>query len=144
MDEAKRELVRSWLLKASDDLDVARLLLQRDRPYPDAAVYHCQQSAEKALKGFLIFWDRHVLKTHNLVVLVQMAAEVEPCFLTWEEAASRLTPYATQYRYPIALLDELDPEQLDEALDDAASIYNQVLKFLPNQVHPEPPGSDPG
>jgi HEPN domain-containing protein len=140
MDEAKRELVQSWLLKASDDLGLARLLVQHDRSYPAAAVYHCQQAAEKALKGFLIFWDQNAPRTHNLVLLIHKVAEVEPCFLTWEEAAARLTPYATQYRYPTAMLIEPDPEQIDEALDDAACIYNQVLSYLPAEVHPAATG----
>ncbi len=54
MDEAKRELVQGWLLKASDDLGAARLITQNDRSFPGVTIYHCQQAAEKALKGFLV------------------------------------------------------------------------------------------
>ncbi|MGC8638993.1 MAG: HEPN domain-containing protein [Isosphaeraceae bacterium] len=136
MDEAKREVVRSWLLNALDDLGLARLAAEHDRAFPAGVLYHCQQAAEKALKGFLVFWDQPPPRTHNLVVLLQQTAAIEPGFLTREEAAARLTPYATRYRYPAAPFIRPDAEQVDEALDDAACIYNQVLAFLPPEVHP--------
>jgi HEPN domain-containing protein len=136
MDEAKREIVQSWLLNASDDLGLARLAAEHDRAFPVGVLYHCQQAAEKALKGFLVFWDRQPPRTHNLVVLLEQSAEIEAGFRTWEEAAARLTPYPTRYRYPAAPFDRPDAEQVDEALDDAACIYNQVLTFLPPEGHP--------
>jgi HEPN domain-containing protein len=143
MDEAKRELVQSWLLDASDDPGLARLATQHDRAFSSGVLYHCQQAAEKALKGFLVFWDHQPPRTHNLVLLLQQAVEIDPRFLTCEEAAARPTPYATRYRYPVAALTRPDSEQVDEALDDAADIYNQILALLPTEVHPEatPPDS---
>lgn len=53
MDEAKKELVKSWLAKAQHDLGSAQLLANNANPYFDTAIYHCQQAAEKALKAFL-------------------------------------------------------------------------------------------
>ena len=58
MDEAKLELVQSWFRKASHDLAAARLLAHAHPPLLDVATYHCQQAAEKALKGYLVFWDQ--------------------------------------------------------------------------------------
>jgi HEPN domain-containing protein len=51
MDEAKKELVRGWLGKASHDLAAARLLGTSPLALRDVAVYYCQQAAEKALKA---------------------------------------------------------------------------------------------
>jgi HEPN domain-containing protein len=51
MDEAKKELLSSWLLKSWHDLGAARLLANADPPFRDVAIYHCQQAAEKAVKG---------------------------------------------------------------------------------------------
>ena len=53
MDEAKRDLVRAWLTLAQHDLASARKLSTDPDPYLDTAIYHCQQAAEKAVKGFL-------------------------------------------------------------------------------------------
>lgn len=47
-----------WLGKAQRDLAAAVRLMAGDPPYADTAVYHCQQAAEKALKGFLAAHDR--------------------------------------------------------------------------------------
>jgi HEPN domain-containing protein len=136
MDEAKQDQVRSWLPKTSHDLSAARLLARSEQAIWDVAIYHCQQAAEKALKGFLVYWDRPVEKTHILGLLLEKAAEIEPDIRTWEDAADRLTRYATAYRYPGTFL-EPDVEELDEALDDAACIVNQILAWLPPEVHPE-------
>jgi HEPN domain-containing protein len=58
MDEAKRELVQNWLTKAQRDLAAARKFSTEPDPYLDTAIYHCQQAAEKAVKGFLVFHDQ--------------------------------------------------------------------------------------
>lgn len=57
MDEAKRVAVQAWLLKAQRDLASAKRLADGDAPLLDTAIYHCQQAAEKAIKGFLVCHD---------------------------------------------------------------------------------------
>ena len=116
---------------------LARLATAHDHAFPAGVLYHCQQAAEKALKGFLVFWDQEPPRTHSVTLLLQQATAIEPGFLAGEEAADRLTPYATRYRYPSASLTRPDSEQVDEALDDAVCIYSQVLSYLPSEVHPE-------
>lgn len=54
MDSATLELVHGWLVKAQHDLAAARKLATGPDPYLDTAVYHCQQAAEKAIKGLLV------------------------------------------------------------------------------------------
>jgi HEPN domain-containing protein len=136
MNEAKRELVRGWLLKAEHDLAAARLLAAGQPATLDVAIFHCQQAAEKALKGFLVNWDQRVEKTHDVGFLVERAMQIEPCFATWSDAADRLTPFATAYREP-GLDDQPSSEEFAEALDDAETIYRQALSFLPPEVHPD-------
>jgi HEPN domain-containing protein len=53
MGDIKNELVRNWLIKSNRDLMSARQLADTDIPLLDTAVYHCRQSAEKAVKAFL-------------------------------------------------------------------------------------------
>ncbi len=136
MDEAKKELLRSWLLKSWHDLTAARLLAKADPPILDVAIYHCQQAAEKAVKGFLFFNDQLPEKTHDVLRLVEVAITWNPSFSASLAAADRLTPYATLYRYPRET-DEPGTEEFETALSDAASIVNQVLALLPAEVHPE-------
>jgi HEPN domain-containing protein len=135
MDEAKLELVQSWLRKASHDLAAARLLAKGDPPLLDVAMYHCQQAAEKALKGYLVFWDQRPVKSHDLGELLDQAVPIEPVFDTWRDAANRLTPLATRYRYPGEAEDPTF-EEFEEALDDATIIVNQAMSFLPPGMIP--------
>jgi HEPN domain-containing protein len=135
MDENKRALVRDWLHKAQRDLTVAKILAENSEAIWEASLYHCQQAAEKALKGFLVHWDLPIERTHNLLLLLEKASKLDPCFDTWEDAAARLTPFSTAYRYPGALQSP-DLEQVIEALKDAACILKQTISLLPQEVHP--------
>ena len=136
MDEAKKELVRGWLTKALRDLAAARLLAEGRPAILDIGIYHCQQAAEKALKGFLVYWDLRVEKTHDVGLLIERAMQVEPVFGTWSDAGDRLTPFATAYRYP-GIDDQPELGEFEEAVEDAKSIVRQVLSFLPPELHPE-------
>jgi HEPN domain-containing protein len=136
MDDGKRDLVRSWLLKASHDLRAAHVLARGSELILDAVPFHCQQAAEKALKGFLFLWGLPVEEAFDVGRLLRQAEEVEPGFDSWRHAADRLTPYGMLFDDPFAIEVE-DSEQIDEALDDADTIVRQVLAYLPPEVHPE-------
>lgn len=58
--------VKSWLKKAADDLRGADLDLAATPPFLEDALFHCQQAAEKSMKGFLAAHDRIFRKTHDL------------------------------------------------------------------------------
>ena len=80
MGDRKAELVAAWLLKASHDLETARLLIQKEKRLLDMAAYHCQQAGEKALKGYLTQRDIVFPKTHSLVQLLNLIVPVAPDF----------------------------------------------------------------
>jgi HEPN domain-containing protein len=77
MDQAKRDLVRAWLIKARNDLVTARELGAMTTTPLDTAIYHCQQAAEKAVKGFLAFHDHPLERTHDVERLVELAQRYE-------------------------------------------------------------------
>jgi HEPN domain-containing protein len=131
MDKEKTSAVAEWLRKAKHDLRSAHRLYTDTPPLLDTAVYHCQQAAEKALKGYLILHDIPFRKTHLLVPLVAECARVDPEFDELAEAAATLTPFATDFRYPG---EGLDPEQTDvvEAMQLAQIVVDFVLNRLPS------------
>jgi HEPN domain-containing protein len=91
----KDELVRNWMIKAHHDLLAAQKLASDSDIYADIAIYHCHQSAEKAIKGFLILHDQPFPRTHDLRLLLQLTIAINPAFAAYQEAAELLTPYAT-------------------------------------------------
>lgn len=135
MTTAHQLLVISWLTKAKHDLGTARKIAAGPEPYLDTAIYHCQQVAEKVLKGYLAFHNRPVEKTHDLRLLVAQANALEAQFTLWFDVADLLTPYATAYRYPGDVM-EPDRAEFDLAFHAAEQLYNFVLSQLPTDVLP--------
>lgn len=136
MNEAKQEEIKAWLLKANRDLLAARRLSGDEDPFLDIAIYHCQQSAEKAIKAYLVSRDQRFEKTHDLEVLINLAKPHEQRFSEFLKAAVLLTPYATEFRYPG---DFIDPsrEEFEEALAATQGVWEFVLSLLPMETHPQ-------
>ncbi|MHB8577749.1 MAG: HEPN domain-containing protein [Dehalococcoidia bacterium] len=100
---AKIQLVHNWLTKAHHDL-LAAEQLSGNPELLDTALYHCQQAAEKALKGFLVWLDSTPSKTHDLAELVRACESADGSFAVLDPLARTLAPYAVQFRYPDAVL----------------------------------------
>jgi len=128
---------KAWMTKAWRDLETARRAATGEPPFYDVAVYHCQQSAEKAVKAFLVHHGKAYEKTHDIEVLVDLASEIEADFGKLTDAADALTPYATRFRYPNSTFAvEPKPAEYDEALQHAQTIYDFVLNLLPKEARP--------
>jgi HEPN domain-containing protein len=132
MDQAKRELIRAWLAKARHDLEAALQLGALPGGHLDTAIYHCQQAAEKAIKGFLAYHDHPLQRSHDVERLVTIASAYDPSFSKCVDSAIFLTPYATAYRYPGESTSlEPDRDEFDEALLAAQFLVSFVLSLLP-------------
>jgi HEPN domain-containing protein len=129
MDDAHYHEIQQWLLKSQRDLEAARVLFEHG--LFDVVVYHCQQSAEKALKAYLVYQEVILQKTHNLVVLLESCLTFDIGFEILRDSAEVLTPYGTEFRYPG---DTLEPERFEaeEALAIASLVLDFVIKLLPN------------
>ena len=119
MDEAKRTIVQAWLIKAQRDLVSAQRLAVGDDPLLDTAAYHCQQAAEKAIKGFLVYSDVRVRKTHDLEELVAETTALTPDYARLTDAAKRITEYITIFRYPGMQMEPTRAEY-EQAYQDAS------------------------
>lgn len=65
---------RAWFVKAEADLLSAEILLQSGAPVTGMVCYHCQQSAEKFLKGYLTFHQMKFKWVHDLEYLIELCA----------------------------------------------------------------------
>ena len=131
MDEALAQLTREWLTKASHDLQTARITAGAPDGPLDTAIYHCQQAAEKSIKGWLTANSVVFERTHDIRRLIRQAIGVLPEFTRFIAAAEILTPYVSAFRYP-GLTGQLMPtrEEFDEALEHAQAIYDFVLNLV--------------
>jgi HEPN domain-containing protein len=122
--------VQQWLAKSERDLRAARALIKNPEPLFDIVVYHCQQSAEKALKGYLTYQGALFQKTHNLIVLLELCVPFDADFRSLQLIATTLTPYISEFRYP-GDLSEPSRGDTEQAVDMAASVLDFVTQKLP-------------
>jgi HEPN domain-containing protein len=134
------EFYKAWILKAQSDLKSAEVMVRRDDPITDTAIYHTQQCAEKALKGFLAYRQSEIQKIHHLVKLVELCATLDSDFDSLLDDADELTPMGTEFRYPddfdvIDDISQLFPtvEEVEEAIAKAKRILDFVLSKLPSR-----------
>jgi HEPN domain-containing protein len=117
------DVIREWFRFALNDLIVAKNCLTLKPQQIEIACYHCQQSAEKALKGcFLWIYKTEPPKVHNLVYLCQQCAKQDEYFKRILTDCSDLTTYAAVPRYPSELA--LDEEEAIAAVKTAQKIYD--------------------
>lgn len=135
MDDAKRELVQAWLQRAHEDLLAAGKLSEEPNPLFASALYHCQQAAEKVLKGFLVFHNQPFDKTLDIGTLLKLAIPFDGTLTQFIGAAVQLSRYAVIYRYPS---EEPEPDrvQFDPVLRRVEALVTSVLDELPSSVRP--------
>jgi HEPN domain-containing protein len=67
-------------------------------PLPGLVCFHCQQAAEKYLKTLLIFHEVSFPKTHDLLLLLELAAKHHEELLFHRDLFEYLNPYSVQDR----------------------------------------------
>ena len=113
MDDGVITTIQRWLIKAENDLLMARAALSLENPVTDAACFHAQQCAEKCLKAYLVYKNQHIVKTHDLARIVELCARFDPDFSVIYDAAEELSDYAVETRYP----DEWREISIEEAIE---------------------------
>ena len=133
MDKAKIDEIRQWVRKAQNDLGSAKRLSSGQEVFPDTAVYHCQQAAEKVLKAYLTLTDVPFAKIHDLSALVDECLKSDKAFEQLRDAAEVLTPYGTAFRYPGEVL-EPEASDVQEAITLAESVVNFIIQKIPDEA----------
>ncbi len=128
------DLVRAWLRKAQEDLESARLLLGPTEPLLDTGCFHCQQTVEKAMKGYLLARGVVTPKVHALGLLFDLAEQQDATFAGLRGDCEWLTRFAVETRYPSGR--EPTPERARKALQGAERAMSFVLDRLPPEVRP--------
>ena len=119
-----KDVAKEWFKVAETDLASAEFL-QDMRPVPiEVICYHCQQTAEKHLKGFLALKGEAIEKIHDLVHLNKMCRKYAKDFETVEEECLMLTDYAVNVRCPFPM--DINEADMHLALKSARNIRDFV------------------
>lgn len=121
---------KSWFEKSAQDLRMAKGLFEMDTSFKEGSAFMCQQSIEKALKGFLVFHKVRVAKTHNLVELSEQCSKIKSDLKTLSQDLERFTEYAVSYRYPDAAKALLIGSDIQYALSRAQEIYDELVECI--------------
>lgn len=116
-------IFEEWLLKAKRDLDTAKALLEK--AYHDTAIYHTQQCAEKALKGYCVYSLQPLIKTHDLDKILNICISLDSSFQQLDILATSLNGLDVRFRYPDI---EFEPEAIEVV--NAISWSEQILDFV--------------
>src|SRR3990167_6216906 len=91
-------LLLDWFKKAEVDLKSAKILL--DNETLETAAFHIQQAVEKYLKGYLLSKGWKLIRTHDLISLLNEAVAYQPHLEAFRELCVRATEYYIEDRYP--------------------------------------------
>ncbi|GHT95311.1 DNA-binding protein [Spirochaetia bacterium] len=127
MERSDRRSAESWIGRAKSSYDLATVSITPNIYYEDLC-FQIQQSAEKALKGLLIYYGVEPDFTHNIGMLLEELEKLTDIPSNIKEA-SELTMYAVQTRYP-GEYDEITKEEYKEAV----KIAKTCIEWTENKI----------
>ncbi len=120
---------QDWMNAAYDDLRAAELLCQ-DSTLNNMTAFHCQQCAEKALKGYILARDGQPVDGHNLTWLCKRATRIDPEFGQWLDESAALNKFYIETRYPTDIPTEISDEQVGRIVGMTRSMFDYVADDL--------------
>lgn len=123
-----KQLYLEWFEFAKRDLESAKFLINMYPKPLEIICYHCEQSAEKYLKGYLVFSGNQVERTHDLVLLNKKCKLINSEFNNILDECIELVPYGVQVRYPYQL--ELIESDIKSAIVCAEKIQSFITRIV--------------
>jgi len=123
--------VKQWIDYASEDLGVAKHLFENYHPKPlEIVCYHCQQSAEKAIKAVIVArqYPGGIPKSHDLSFLLNQIHNHIAVPDNISDEADTLTPYGVMTRYPSDLI--VEDSHAKQAILSAEHILNWAISSV--------------
>jgi HEPN domain-containing protein len=120
-----------WINRAKGSLKLSKIVIAfgvNDGYYYEDLCYQTQQAVEKALKGFLIFFDVEPEFTHNIETLINELEKFTEVPAHIREATN-LTKYAVLTRYP-GWHEEITKEKYEIAV----KIAEECLDWVENRI----------
>ncbi len=121
MENEKHSIVNLWFKKAESDFKTIENNLKSNDPPTDAICFHAQQAIEKYMKGALVYFEKHITKTHDLVNLLTSIVHHIPELGEYEELLDEISHYGVEVRYPDIFYEP--------TLDEAQNAYKAAIKM---------------
>ncbi|GHV76074.1 hypothetical protein AGMMS49942_08950 [Spirochaetia bacterium] len=122
--------IEGWCGLAERDLSVAEHLIATMFPLPTQIItFHCQQAAEKYLKGALVFLKEEPPYTHDLAELRKLAEKHHPSLVSISYSCSIITQFSVQPRYDWGL--DISEADMRLVLAHTKTIKDFLAKEIP-------------
>ena len=118
-----------WLFHANLDLLTVGKLITDVRCFNNAA-FHCQQSIEKALKGYLLFHTKKLYDGHNLTWLCKQAVLVDRHFKDYINDCASLSRYYIETRYPADIPIDIDTDTIQQLYYTCTEILEYICSEI--------------
>ena len=129
--DPSQALARRWFQKAENDLLSVQNNLKAEQYASDTVCFHCQQAAEKYLKGFLAWHQMPFAKTHDLLDLLRRLMQVSNMDAQMlSDNLLLLDRYSVSIRYPQEYEEEPNEEEVREAVEAAYAVRAWVCSRL--------------
>lgn len=125
----KDEIVKEWFERANRDFETAKLIFEQGEYY-DEMVSLLQQTVEKYLKGYLIFYGWELKKIHDIETLLTEATEFDKSFEKFLDFGRKITAFYYENRYPPGPVIDISKDEAKEILDIAEEIINKIKKTI--------------
>ncbi len=135
-------LAREWMRLSANDLRFSRSVFESMSPRPLAMIcYHCQQAAEKALKGFLPGQHAKPPKNADAESLCGLCMEHDTSFVSLLDPYRKLKGYDLSICYPGGA--EVDESDAVLALREAGIVYALCAGLIPELGQSQDPAPAP-
>ena len=122
--------IEDWRILAERDESVAEYLAANMFPVPTQIIaFHCQQEAEKYLKGALVVLEEEPPYTHDLDELCSIAEKHRPAFASISSSCTIITQFTVQPRYDRGL--DISEADMRLILAHTKTIKDFLAKEIP-------------
>ncbi len=125
-----KELALRWFQKAENDLLNVENNLKATYYPADTVCFHCQQAAEKYLKGFLAWHEVPFFKIHDLLELLKQVTQIASAAEELTASLLLLDEYAVQVRYPQEYENIPGEKEVNMAVAAARIVRDWVRQYL--------------
>ena len=125
MADSKRFL--DWYDKSKKDLEGAKILFKHGGDNSIVA-FHCQQSIEKLLKGYILKVTQTLSEGHSLVYLCKQAISFDNSLKPYLKDCAYVNQFYIETRYPADLPISLTTEETEECISIAEKLQGIINK----------------
>jgi len=132
----KLDEVKEWYQIAGEDFYTAQIMNNQVRKPIEIICYHCAQSIEKYLKGYLVYRETIPPKTHDLTLLLDLCVEFDNFFDAVRMECSVINRYSNEIRYPYRI--EINQTDVDYSIKAVERVMKlEPIKKVLNKINDE-------